>query len=100
MKPCLTTSPIPATSSARGRVFKVAMSQTTPAGVEGADEVLALGGVDAGLAAHRGIDHPDERGRHLDDSDPRSQVAAIKPATSVTAPPPTPMTASERVNPA
>jgi len=31
---------------------------------------------------------------------PRSQVAATKPARSVVAPPPTPTTASERVNPA
>src|SRR5581483_8914760 len=32
--------------------------------VEGADEVLAVGDVDAGLAADRGVDLPDERRRH------------------------------------
>ena len=31
---------------------------------------------------------------------PRSQVAATKPARSVVAPPPSPTTASDRVNPA
>ena len=37
--------------------------------VEGADQVLALGGVDAGLAAHRGVDHAQQRGRDVDDLD-------------------------------
>ena len=33
--------------------------------MEGADEVLAVARVDAGLAADRGIDLREERGRHL-----------------------------------
>ncbi len=37
--------------------------------VEGADEVLAGAGVDPGLAADRGVDHGQQRGRHVDDAD-------------------------------
>lgn len=35
--------------------------------MEDADEVLAVGGVDAGLAADRGIDLRQKRGGHLDE---------------------------------
>jgi hypothetical protein len=35
--------------------------------VEGADQVLAGCGVDAGLAADRGVDHPEQGGRHVHD---------------------------------
>ena len=38
--------------------------------MEGADEVLALGGVDSGLAAHGGIDHAEDGGGDVDDLDP------------------------------
>ena len=37
--------------------------------MEGADEVLAEGGVDGGLAAHRGIDHRQQGGGHLHDGE-------------------------------
>ena len=37
--------------------------------VEGADQVLAGAGVDAGLAADRGVDHAEQAGRHLHDPD-------------------------------
>ena len=37
--------------------------------VEGADEVLAAGKVDAGLAAHRGVHLGEQRGRHLHEVD-------------------------------
>ena len=43
--------------------------------VEGADQVLALPGVDAGLAADRGIDLGQQRGRHLHDADAAPQDA-------------------------
>ena len=37
--------------------------------VEGADQVLAGTGVDAGLAADRGVDHAEQAGRHLHHAD-------------------------------
>ena len=43
--------------------------------MEGADQVLALPGVDAGLAADRGIDLGQQRGRHLHHSDAAPQDA-------------------------
>ena len=43
--------------------------------VEGADQVLALPGVDAGLAADRGVDLGQQRGRHLHDADAAPQDA-------------------------
>jgi hypothetical protein len=75
-------------------------SHTTPAGGwNGADEVLAGTGVDAGLAPDRGVDHAQQRRRQVHDGTPRSQVAATKPARSVVAPPPIATSASVRVNP-
>ena len=45
-------------------------STRTPAGGWNApDEVLALGGVDAGLAADGGVHHAEQRGGHVDDLD-------------------------------
>ena len=35
--------------------------------MEGPDEVLALGGVDPGLATDGRVDHPEQSGRHLHD---------------------------------
>ena len=70
MKPHLMTSASPATKSCEGRVSSVARSHSTPAGGWNApDEVLALGGVDPGLAADRRVDHAEQRGRHVDDAD-------------------------------
>jgi hypothetical protein len=37
---------------------------------ERTDQVLALREVDPGLAAHRGVDHAEQRGGHVDDRDP------------------------------
>ena len=54
---------------ARQRVEQVEVAQHRARRVERADEVLALGGVDAGLAADRGVDHAEHRRRHLDDVD-------------------------------
>ena len=66
---------------------------------EGADEVLALGQVHARLAADRGVDHPEQRGRDVHDGMPRWYTAAANPPTSVTSPPPTATTQSARVSP-
>ena len=71
MKPHLTTSASPARRSKSGSVSRLDRSARTPDGrVEGADEVLALGGVDAGLAADGRVDHAEQRGGDLDDLHP------------------------------
>ena len=99
MKPHLTTSARPATRSAGGqRGQRGQVAEHAGRRVERADQVLAGGGVDAGLAADRRVDHAEQRGRPpAPSARPRSQHAATKPARSVTAPPPTPTTASVRV---
>ena len=62
------TSTQPAASSAAGSVASVSGSTSTRGGlVVGADVVLRLGQVDAGLAAVGGVDLGDERGGHLHD---------------------------------
>ena len=48
--------------------------------VERADEVLALGGVDAGLPADGGVDHAEQRGRHLHDRHPAQPTRRDEPA--------------------
>ena len=48
--------------------------------VEGADHVLAQRVVDAGLAAHRGIDLGQQRGRHLDEVHPALIAGRGEPA--------------------
>ena len=65
--------------------------------VERADEVLALGGVDAVFPPTDASTMPSTVVGICTTSMPRSQVAATKPARSVVAPPPRPMTASVRV---
>ena len=68
MKPHLTTSPSPATQLGLGqRREQVEVAEHAGGLVEGADEVLARAGVDAGLAADRGVDHAEQRGRHVHD---------------------------------
>ena len=100
MNPHLTTSASPATKSFAGSVSqRRQIAQHPGRRVEGPHQILALGGVDSGLAADGRIDHAEQRGRHVHARTPRSQVAATKPARSVVAPPPTPTTASERVKP-
>ena len=71
MKPHLTTSASPATRSAsRQGGEDVEVAEHAGRRVEGADEVLALGGVDPGLAADGRVDHAEQRRRDLDDPDP------------------------------
>ena len=68
MKPAFTISAMPATISLRGSVSSVARSMSTAGGlVERADQVLSRVGVDAGLAADRGVDHAQQRGGHVHD---------------------------------
>ena len=70
MKPHLTTSASPATKScARQRLQRREVAQHPGRRVERPDEVLALGGVDPGLAADGGVDHGEQRRRHVDDPD-------------------------------
>ena len=71
MKPHLTTSARPAARSASGSVASTSTShEHAGRRVEGADEVLALGRVDAGLAADGRVDHAEQRRRHLHDRHP------------------------------
>ena len=67
--------------------------------VEGADQVLALAGVDAGLAAHRGVDLGQQRGGDLCKSSPRLQMPAAKPVRSPITPPPRATIRSPRSQP-
>ncbi len=82
------------------RVQRGQVAQHTGRRVEGADQVLALGGVDAGLAADRRASTMASTvvGTAIQRT-PRSQVAATNPARSVVEPPPTPTMASVRVKP-
>jgi hypothetical protein len=50
------------------RVEDVDVTEHAGGRVEGADEVLALGGVDAGLPADGRVDHPEQGGGHLHDA--------------------------------
>lgn len=47
--------------------------------VEGTHEVLAGGGVDAGLAAHRGVDHAEQRGGHRHPAHPAQPARGHEP---------------------
>ena len=68
MKPYLTTSAKPARSLvARKRRERIQIADHRGRRVEGADQVLPLGGVDAGLASDGGIHHPEQRRRDLDE---------------------------------
>ena len=53
-----------------------------------ADQILALGRIDPGLAADRGIDLGQQRRRHLHEVSPRRTQAAANPARSPITPPP------------
>ena len=67
---------------------------------ERADEVLALGQVDPGLAADRGVDLAEQRGGHVHHRHARGGTRRRRSRpTSVTTPPPTATTASARVRP-
>ena len=71
----LAISPRPQRTSRGGSVASASRSQTTPDGCQiRADQVLAAdpirgGEVDPGLAADRGVDHAEQRGRDVDDRD-------------------------------
>ena len=66
MNPVLITSAIPAAISSGPTVRRLSRSAITAAGSWNApDEVLARPGVDAGLAADRGVDHREQGGRHV-----------------------------------
>ena len=54
---------------ARQRLQRDQVSEHADRGVERSDQVLALGDVDGGLAAHGGVGHPEQRGRDQDDLD-------------------------------
>ena len=88
--PCLITSARPADSSRSGSVSSVSVSARSRARlVERADHVLAERVVDAGLAAHRGVDLRQQRGRHLHEAARRAcSMAAAKPVMSPITPPP------------
>ena len=82
----------------RQRVEQVEVADDRARRPERADQVLALGGVDRRSCRRRR--HRPCRARSsgtCTTCTPRSQVAATKPARSVTAPPPKPTTASVRV---
>ena len=101
MKPHLTISAMPATRSGRGSVDRASRSQSTPAGGWNEPTRFLPSGVlipvfpptAASTIASSVVGTWTTR-------TPRSQVAATNPARSVTVPPPTPTTASVRVNPA
>ena len=70
MRPYLTTSARPARSSRGGSVASVSsVGEHATRLVERADHVLAARVVDAGLAADRGVDLREQRGRHLHEVD-------------------------------
>ncbi len=70
MKPHLTTSPRPATSSSRGSVSSRRRSHSTPAGSwKAPTRFLPAPVLMPGLAAHRGVDHAEHGGRHVHDPD-------------------------------
>ena len=54
---------------ARQRLQRDQVGEHASRRVERADQVLALGDVDGGLAAHRGVGHAEQRGRHQHDAD-------------------------------
>ena len=74
MNPHFTTSASPPTRSCGLSVSSARQVAEHPGGlVERADQVLALGRVDPGLAADRGVDHAEQRGRHVHDPDPAQE---------------------------
>ena len=101
MKPHLTTSPSPLTSSAGGSVASRSRSQSTPAGSWNDPTRFLPAPVSIPvLPPTAASTMPSSEVGTCTTRTPRSQVAATKPPTSVVAPPPTVTTASERVNPA
>ena len=76
----------------RQRPQHSAGSHTPATAVKRADQVLAGAQVHADLAADRAVHLRQQRRRHLNERMPRRYVAAAKPATSPTTPPPNAMT--------
>ena len=63
-------------------------------------QVLSAAQIDAGLAADRGVDHRDERGRDVRVTDAAHVGRAANPKRSLATPPPTPITSVVRSAPA
>src|SRR6478609_10909004 len=101
MKPHFTTSPRPATSSARGSPRSVERSQSTPAGSwKEPTRFLPVRVLMPVLPPTAASTIPSRVVGTCTTRTPRSHVAATKPPTSVVAPPPKVTTTSERVKPA
>ena len=101
MKPHLTTSARPATRSSAGSVSSGSRSQSTPAGGWNAPtRFLPAAMLTPVLPPTAASTMPSSEVETGTQRTPRSQLAATKPARSVTAPPPTPTTTSVRVKPA
>src|SRR6185503_19760147 len=100
MKPHLMTSAIPDTKSPGGNVCRVARSHRTPAGGwKAPTRFLPSAVLMPVLPPTAASTMPSRVVGTWTTLTPRSQVAARKPARSVTVPPPTPTIASERVKP-
>src|SRR6266567_4426646 len=98
MKPHLTTSASPATRSTGGSVSSVDRSQRTPAGGWNAPtRFLPAAVLTPVLPPTAASTMPSRLVGSCTTRTPRSQQAATNPARSVAAPPPTPTTASVRV---
>ena len=100
MNPHLITSARPPPGRRGQRRQQIEITEHPGRLVEAADEVLALGGVDAGLAADRGVDHAEHAGRHGDQLHPaqpggRNEAGEVRCGATAEAD-----TASERVKPA
>ena len=101
MNPHLTTSASPAIRSAAGSVSSIARSQSTPTGGwKAPTRFLPAAVLMPVLPPTAASTMPSSEVATGTQRTPRSQQAATNPARSVTAPPPTPTTASVRVNPA
>ena len=66
--------------------------------IKGADEILAAGMIDAGLAADRGVHLREQRRRHLHIADAALVAGGRKAAMSPTTPPPSASTVASRFN--
>lgn len=98
MKPHFTASASPDATSATGSPAIRSRSQITPGG--SLTHRIACSGVDAVLLPTAASTMPSTVVGTCSTGTPRSQVAAMKPPTSVVAPPPKVTTASDRVKPA
>ena len=101
MKPHLTTSPVPATRSARGSVPSSDRSHSTPVGSwKAPTRFLPAAVLTPVLPPTAASTIASSVVGTCTTGTPRSQPAATQPPRSVVAPPPKVTTASERVKPA